>query len=39
MPSYVLPQVLVHQEFEAAAAVQEQPTAAVVMGEQFDLHR
>jgi len=39
MPSYVLPQVLVFQEFEAAPAVAEQPLNAVIIGEQFDLHR
>jgi hypothetical protein len=39
MPSYVLPQVLVFQEFEQQPVAIEQPQNAVLVGEQFDLHR
>jgi hypothetical protein len=39
MPSYVLPQVLVFQEFEQQPVAIEQPQNAVLIGEQFDLHR
>lgn len=39
MPSYVLPQVLVFQEFRSAPAAVGQPLTAVILGEQFELHR
>lgn len=39
MPNYVLPQVLVFQEFEAAPAAALQPLRACIVGEHFDLHR
>ncbi len=39
MPSYVLPQVLVFQEFTQQPAAIDQPLRACIMGEQFDLHR
>jgi len=37
--SYVLPQVLVHQEFAAAPATASQPQRACVVGPNYDLHR
>jgi hypothetical protein len=39
MPSYVLPQVLVFQEFAEANAATAQPLLACIVGEQYDLHR
>lgn len=39
MPSYVLPQVLVFQEFTSAVAATLQPLFACIVGEQFSLHR
>lgn len=39
MPSYVLPQVLVFQEFLRAQTATAQPLRACILGEQFDLHR
>lgn len=39
MPSYVLPQVLVFQEFAEANAATVQPLLACIVGEQYDLHR
>lgn len=39
MPSYVLPQVLVYQEFTQQPAALAEPQSAVIVGEQFDLLR
>jgi len=39
MPSYVLPQVLVFQEFLSRPTALNQPANAVIIGEQFDLFR
>jgi len=39
MPSYVLPQVLVFQEFEAGVASLEQPLRACIVGPNYELHR
>lgn len=39
MPSYVLPQVLVFQEFRRAPVALDQPLRACIVGEQYDLHR
>jgi hypothetical protein len=39
MPSYVLPQVLVFQEFAEAISATVQPLLACIVGEQYDLHR
>jgi hypothetical protein len=39
MPAYVLPQVLVFQEFAQQPAALVQPQFACILGEQFDLHR
>jgi len=39
MPSYVLPQVLVYQEFTQQPAAIAEPQSAVIVGEQFDLLR
>lgn len=39
MPSYVLPQVLVFQEFETIPTPLAQPQRACIIGPQYDLHR
>lgn len=39
MPSYVLPQVLVYQEFVQQPAALDEPLRACILGEQFALHR
>jgi hypothetical protein len=39
MPSYVLPQVLVFQEFAAQPAQLAQPQSACIVGPQYSLHR
>lgn len=39
MPNYVLPQVLVFQEFTAAPAATATPLLACIVGEQFELFR
>lgn len=39
MPNYVLPQVLVFQEFATVPAAALQPLLACIVGEQFSLHR
>lgn len=39
MPSYVLPQVLVFQEFAEQPTAAAQPLLACIVGERFDLHR
>ncbi len=39
MPSYVLPQVLVFQEFNRQPAILTQPLRACIVGEHFALHR
>jgi len=39
MPSYVLPQALVYQEFTEQPTALAQPLRACIVGEQFDLHR
>lgn len=39
MPSYVLPQVLVFQEFAAQPAQLAQPQTACIVGPQYSLHR
>lgn len=39
MPSYILPQVLVYQEFKRSPVAISQPLNACNIGEQFDLHR
>lgn len=37
--SYTLPQVIVHQEFEAAPAGVSEPLRACIIGPNYDLHR
>jgi hypothetical protein len=39
MASYVLPQVLVYQEFAEQPTAAERPLPACIIGEQYDLHR
>lgn len=39
MPNYVLPQVLVFQEFATVPTAALQPLLACIVGEQFSLHR